>query len=98
DDPPDDALDQVIAAFEDEALQARAQPYLQRVAASPNVRDYLDQALSPIWTDRLEIVSDPPMKQRDDAREDWLVTRLLDTLRGAPGRGRAGWGPSPPRR
>lgn len=83
DDPPGDALDQVIAAFEDEALQARAQPYLQRVAASPNVRDYLDQALSPIWTDRLEIVSDPPMKQHDDAREDWLVTRLLDTLRGA---------------
>ena len=82
DDTPGEAIARVVASFEDEALEARAQPYLDRVAASPNVRDYLREALSPIWSDRLEIVSDPPMKQHDDDRDDWLVTRLLATLRG----------------
>ncbi|MDG6347347.1 phospholipase D family protein [Luteimonas sp. 8-5] len=72
-----------IAGFDDESLQARAQPYLERVAASPSVRDYLQQQLRPVWTDRLQVVSDPPDKRSDDARDDWLVTSLLDMLRGA---------------
>ena len=74
-------LARVIAGIEDEALQARAQPYLQRVAASRNVRDYLQQELQPIWSSELEVVSDPPLKWRSDSRDDWLVTRLLDKLR-----------------
>src|SRR3546814_11491789 len=76
-------LQSAIADIDDEALQARAQPYLERVAAAPSVRDYLQQQLRPVWTDRLQVVSDPPSKRGDDSREDWLVTSLLDMLRGA---------------
>src|SRR5690606_27438909 len=82
DDTPGEAIARVVASFEDEALEARAQPYLDRVAASPNVRDDLGAALSRIGSGRLEIVPGPPMKQHDDDRDDWLVTRLLATLRG----------------
>jgi putative cardiolipin synthase len=53
------------------------------VAAAPSVRAYLQRQLRPVWSDRLQVVSDPPSKGRDDAREGWLVTRLLDTVRGA---------------
>jgi putative cardiolipin synthase len=76
-------LHDVIAGIDDEALQARARPYLERVAAAPSVRAYLQRQLRPVWSDRLQVVSDPPSKGRDDAREGWLVTRLLDTVRGA---------------
>ncbi|MDQ2701640.1 MAG: phospholipase D family protein [Pseudomonadota bacterium] len=76
-------LDRAIADFNDEALQARAQPYLERVAASASVRDYLRRQLRPMWTDGLRVLSDPPSKRGNDARDDWLVTSLLDMLRGA---------------
>src|SRR3546814_20203428 len=49
-------LQSAIADIDDEALQARAQPYLERVAAAPSVRDYLQQQLRPVWTDRLPVV------------------------------------------
>jgi putative cardiolipin synthase len=73
----------MIAGIDDEALQARAQPYLDRVAASPSVRDYLRRQLRPVWTDQLQVVSDPPSKGREDSREGWLAGRLLEQLRGA---------------
>lgn len=76
-------LRDVISGIDDEALQAQARPYLDRVAASPNVRDYLRQQLRPVWTDRLQVVSDPPLKWRDDAREGWIVDTLLGQLRSA---------------
>lgn len=72
-----------IADFDDESQQAQAQPYLERVAASRNVRDYLQQQLRPVWTDRLQVVSDPPDKRGADSRDEWLVTPLLHMLRGA---------------
>lgn len=83
DNVPATRAENVIASFNDEALQAQAQPYLQRVASSQSVRDYLRRELRPIWSNQVEVVSDPPLKWRDDSREDWLVTRLLDTLRSA---------------
>src|SRR5690606_33105304 len=81
--PSAETLRGAIAGFDDESLQARAQPYLDRVAASPSVRDYLHRQLRPVWTDRLQVLSDPPDKRSDDSRDDWLVSTLLDMLRGA---------------
>ncbi|KGM54029.1 cardiolipin synthase [Lysobacter arseniciresistens ZS79] len=76
-----EATPQELAGFltraDDIALQARAAPYLARVAASPNVRAYLDGALQPHWGRDIEVVSDPPLKAGDDDRGDWLATRLL---------------------
>ena len=76
-------LQSAIAGFDAEATEARAAPYLARVAASPTVRDYLRQQLRPVWTDRLQVLSDPPLKWREDARDEWIATALLDMLRGA---------------
>ncbi|MGY0651361.1 phospholipase D family protein [Luteimonas sp. A537] len=64
-----------------EARTAEAQRYLQRVEASPSVRAYLGQALSPFWSDRIHIVSDPPVKRRGDDTSGWLVDLVDAALR-----------------
>ena len=69
-----------VSAADDVATQARAAPYLARVAASRNVHHYLQGALKPHWSDRLQVVSDPALKRGDDDRDDWLVTRLAREL------------------
>jgi putative cardiolipin synthase len=69
-------LERFMSAADDAALQARARPYLARVAASRNVRGYRQGALAPHWSRQLQVVSDPPLKWSDDDRGDWLVTRL----------------------
>lgn len=57
-----------------------AQTYLARVHASPGVETFLTQELRPFWSDRIEVVADPPQKWRDDDRRHWLVERLAGTL------------------
>ena len=69
-----------VSAADDAATQARAAPYLTRVATSRNVNYYLQGALKPHWSNRLQVVSDPPLKRDDDDRDDWLVTRLAREL------------------
>ena len=81
--PSGEDLRDALADFDDEALVANARPYLERVAESRSVRDYLRQQLRPVWTDRLQVVSDPPDKRDGDSRDEWLVVDLLDMLRGA---------------
>ena len=81
--PSGEDLRDALAGFDDEALVANARPYLERVAESRSVRDYLQQQLRPVWTDRLQVVSDPPDKRDGDSRDEWLVVDLLDMLRGA---------------
>lgn len=76
-------LTSFLSTVEDIALEARAEPYLARVAASGTVRGYLQGALQPHWTDRLDVLSDPPLKASDDDRGDWLVTRLSAVVRGS---------------
>lgn len=61
-----------------DALHASAQPYLQRVAASQRLRQPSPQPLH--WSPHVRILSDPPMKHRDDDRRAWLVTALVEQL------------------
>ena len=70
----------VTIRAESESLAARR--YLDRVDASPTVRAYASRKLTPIWSDRLHIHADPPLKWKQDDRGDWLVSRLETTLRG----------------
>ena len=73
-------LQAMLAGVDLEARQAEAQPYLQRVAQSQAVRAYQRRALDPHWTANVQVVADPPLKWRDDNRDDWLATRLTDML------------------
>ena len=75
-----EALRQMLAGVDLEAGSAGAQPYLERVARSQEVRSYYQRALKPHWSERIQVVSDPPLKWRSDDRDDWLITRLVDTL------------------
>src|SRR5690606_9658996 len=61
----------------------RAHPSAHGGPARPDAGRSRHRAHAPIGPARLEIVPAPPMTQHDAAREDWLVTRLLDTLRSA---------------
>src|SRR5690606_25013150 len=49
----DRELRRLINATKDQALDAQAQPFLQRVAEAQGLRDYLAQTLEPVWTDQL---------------------------------------------
>ena len=46
---------------------------MERVEGSPTVRAYLQQSLAPHWSDRIRVVSDPPVKRPGDDTGDWLV-------------------------
>lgn len=73
----------MVEGIDREAEGAAARRYLERVDASPSVRAYLDQALAPHWSDRIRIVSDPPVKRPGDDTSGWLVERVDAALRGA---------------
>ncbi len=63
-----------------DALHDSSRPYLQRVATSRALRQPGPEPLH--WSAQVRILSDPPMKHRDDARADWLVTALAAQLQG----------------
>ncbi|MEN1957889.1 phospholipase D family protein [Luteimonas changyuni] len=78
-----DDIRAVAGAIGGEARTPAAQRYLQRVDNSPNVRAYLDETLSPHWSDRIRVVSDPPVKRAHDDTTGWLVEHVDASLRGA---------------
>ena len=78
-----DDIHVMVADIGIEARTAAAQRYLQRVDQSPSVRAYLTQSLSPHWSDRIRIVSDPPVKRGGDDTTGWLVEQIDVALRGA---------------
>ena len=79
---PRRTLDTVLAQIADEAKGPGARRYLDRVDTSPNVRAYLEQALSPYWSDRLRVLSDPPLKWKV-SRSEGLATELMEVVRTA---------------
>ncbi|NLA68342.1 MAG: phospholipase D family protein [Gammaproteobacteria bacterium] len=78
-----DDIHAVFARTGDEAGGEAARRYLERVESSPTVRAYADRALAPHWSDRIRIVSDPPVKRPGDDSAGWLVARIDASLRGA---------------
>lgn len=78
-----EALARMLARADLQAELPGAQPFLARVEGSQGVRDYYRQALEPHWTDRLEVVADPPIKRHGSQRGERLVDRLADALGGA---------------
>ncbi|WP_127564652.1 phospholipase D family protein [Stenotrophomonas indicatrix] len=71
-------LRQLVRQSDRDALQAQAQPYLQRVAESRQRQRASPEPLQ--WSRQVRIVSDPPMKHHRDAHDDWLVTELAQQL------------------
>ncbi len=75
----DAQLQQLVRQSDLDAMHAKAQPYLQRVAESRALQRPSPEPLH--WSANVRIASDPPMKHRDDDRRGWLVSRLSDELR-----------------
>ncbi len=80
---PHGGFDAIAEAIEAEATGPQAQRYLRRVADSPRVQDYAGERLTPFWSDRIHLVADPPLKWKDDSRDDWLVHRIERDLSSA---------------
>lgn len=75
------ALAALAEGMRREAAGREARRYLERMDASRTVRAYFRKELSPHWSDRIQIVSDPPVKWKDEEdRSRWLVTRLSQVL------------------
>ncbi len=78
-----DDIRATVEAIGGEARSAQARRYMERVEGSPTVRAYLQQSLAPHWSDRIRVVSDPPLKRPGDDTGDWLVGQVDRALRGA---------------
>ena len=75
---PEGGFDRVAADTAARGLtDTHAQRYLQRVAASPRLQDYMHGRLTPYWSTGIQVVSDPPLKWKQDQQDDWLVTRIV---------------------
>ena len=74
---------EVVERIANQAGTPAAQRYLRRVDASSSVQAYLGGALSPHWSERIRIVSAPPVTRPGDDSSDWLVGRIDASLRGA---------------
>ncbi|AOH36693.1 phospholipase D family protein [Luteimonas sp. JM171] len=80
---PRERLDEVMAGILDETRSPQARRFLERVDASDNVTRYITRNLSPLWTDRIRVLSDPPDKRADQDRSGWLIHDILEDLRSA---------------
>ncbi len=63
--------------------QPGARVFLDRVARSPSIGQYLAREMPLTWSDRVAIVSDPPLKKGQDNESQWLVQQLGEELRSA---------------
>jgi len=70
----------VLAQIQTEAKSEEARRFLDRMDTSPSVRGYFSKALTPIWSDGVRILSDPPIKWRGDERDNWLVEHLVGEI------------------
>lgn len=82
---PPSTIRAVLAQIQEESKTEEARRFLDAMDMSPSVRGYFSRELTPIWSEHIRILSDPPIKWRGDERENWLVEYLLDDI----GRARA---------
>lgn len=80
---PRERLEEVMAGILEETRSPQARRFLERVDASDNVNRYITRNLSPLWTDRIRVLSDPPDKRADQDRSGWLIHDILEDLRSA---------------
>lgn len=80
---PPATLREVLAQIHDEADSEEARKFLDAMDVSPSVRRYFSQELTPIWTDGVRVLSDPPIKWRGDDRKNWLVEHLMTQVTSA---------------
>ncbi|HRO26327.1 MAG TPA: phospholipase D family protein [Gammaproteobacteria bacterium] len=78
---PKETLEAVLAQIKEEVRSDAARRYLDKVDGSPSVQAYFAQELTPFWSERMRILSDPPLKWKSEPRVDGLVVKLFDTLR-----------------
>ena len=77
------AIERLMESVTGESDSAGARVYLSRVDMSQSVREYTQGMLAPIWTDRVSVVSDPPLKQDEDVPGERLVDLIEADLRSA---------------
>ncbi|MEZ5487836.1 MAG: phospholipase D family protein [Steroidobacteraceae bacterium] len=73
-------LQDFVSDIERQVDSEEAQAYFSRVRASSGVAAFLARERHPIWSERVEVVADPPHKWRTDDRQQWLVGRLAEII------------------
>src|SRR5690554_3640834 len=76
-------LEEVMADIREETRSPQARRFLEQVDATDNVNRYITRNLSPHWTDRIRVLSDPPDKRAGQDRSEWLIHHILEDLRSA---------------
>ncbi|NYZ63166.1 phospholipase D family protein [Luteimonas deserti] len=80
---PPATIREVLARIHDESSSDEARRFLDAMDVSPSVRRYFSRELTPVWTEGVRVLSDPPIKVRGEGRENWLVDHLLDEITSA---------------
>ena len=73
-------IDAFLAMIEAESNTEAAQKYLLRVAREVPIADYFEGAVPIHWSARMQVLSDPPLKWKEDSRPEWLVEHLARQL------------------
>ena len=74
-------IDRFIRDIEAESDTEAAQKYLRRVAREVAIDAYFEGAVPIHWGARMQVLSDPPIKWKDDSRSEWLVEHLAKQMR-----------------
>ena len=74
-------IDRFIASVDADSHNEDAKKYLQRVANEVPIQDYFDGAVPIHWGTRMQLLSDPPLKWKDETRSEWLVEHLANQMR-----------------
>ncbi len=75
------ALDTLRGSIDAGLASERAHPYVQRLEASPRVRDLLEGRRQVHWTADADLVSDPPEKAEGaEPGPDWMTPLLVERI------------------
>ncbi len=73
-------IDHFIANVNTQSESEEARQYLQRVAAEVPIQSYFDGSMPIHWGKRMEVLSDPPLKWKEETRGEWLVEHLAKQM------------------
>jgi len=79
----DDTLAAIRARLEAQAASEAARPYIDRIADRVNRVRAVAAPDSIHWSDRVEMVSDPPEKALGGGNDNWLIGRLVPVIASA---------------
>ena len=69
-------IDGFLKRLDTESTSEEAKKYLARVAKEVPIASYFDGTVPIHWGKQMQVLSDPPLKWKQESREEWLVGHI----------------------